>query len=58
MRLLGNMVDAVTQPVSDALDVADGLLEGELREKAAARLGAEAVAAMTYAELVEWAQGS
>ena len=52
--MLGWALDAVTQPVADALDVVDGLSEGELRERAALRLGADVVAGMAFSELVEW----
>lgn len=47
---------AVFQPVADAVDLIDGLTEGELRERAAYRFGGAAVAGMTAAELVEWWQ--
>ena len=47
------VMDAVTAPISDALDVLDGLTEGELRTRAIARLGADAVVGMGVVELLE-----
>jgi hypothetical protein len=55
-KMFGNIVDSVTQPFEDAYDIVDGLTEGELREEAAARLGAQVVMTMTTAELIEWYQ--
>lgn len=52
--LAGAAIDTVTQPLRDGLDVLDGLTEGELREKAALRLGADVVGAMALVELIEW----
>jgi len=46
--------DTVTQPVRDGLEVIDGLTEGELRHKAALRLGADAASGMALGELVDW----
>jgi len=51
---IGTTVDVVTQPVRDGLDIVDGLTEGELREKAILRLGADVVAGMAVSELIEW----
>lgn len=51
---IGTTVDVATQPVRDALEVIDGLTEGELREKAAARLGADLAGGMALGELVDW----
>jgi hypothetical protein len=53
---IGYAVDTVKQPIVDAADVIDGLSEGDLRLKAAARLGADVVGGMAVAELVEWYQ--
>lgn len=52
-KLLEVAVDAVTQPVVDTLDILDGLTEGEIREKAALRLGADVVAGMALSEIIE-----
>lgn len=45
-------VDAVTQPVIDAADILDGLTEGEIREKAAIRLGVDVVSGMALGEVI------
>lgn len=50
---IGTAVDAVTSPVVDVCDVLQGLTEGELREKAALRLGADLAAGMAVSELIE-----
>lgn len=50
---IGFAVDSVTQPVVDTFDVLDGLTEGEIREKAALRLGADAVAGMALSEILD-----
>ena len=51
---VGKTVRTVTQPVRDGLDVVDGLTEGELRTKAALRLGADVASGMALSELIEW----
>lgn len=51
---LGTAVDAVTSPIVNAADVLDGLTEGELRHKAALRLGADVVAGMALNEVIEY----
>lgn len=56
MGLLDTLVDGLTQPVRDGLDVLEGLTEGELRVRAAARLGADTVAGMTLSEILEYLQ--
>ncbi len=43
----------VTQPIRDTVEVVDGLTEGELREKAVIRLGADAAGGMALSELIE-----
>ena len=53
---VGYAVDTVKQPIVDAVDVIDGLSEGELRLKAAARLGADVAGGMALSELIEWYQ--
>lgn len=50
---VGSAIDTVTSPVRDVAEVATGLTEGELRLKAAARLGADAVAGMALSEVIE-----
>ncbi len=51
---IGKSVEVVTQPVRDGLDVVDGLTEGELRVKAAVRLGVDVASSMALGELVDW----
>ena len=40
-------------PVRDAVEVVDGLTEGELRTKAAIRLGTDVVAGMAISEIID-----
>ena len=47
------VVKGALAPVRDGLDVLDGLTEGEIRIKAAARLGADVVAGMALEEILE-----
>lgn len=54
---IGTTVKTATQPVRDGLEVVDGLTVGELRLKAAARLGADVAAGMAVSELAEWYRG-
>jgi len=51
---IGKTVDIVTQPVRDAVDIMDGFTEGELREKAALRLGADVAGGMALSDLIDW----
>lgn len=53
---VGTTIRTATQPIRDGVEIIDGLTEGELRTKAAARLGADVVAGMAVNELVEWYQ--
>ena len=46
------VVDAVTKPLEDAAEVLDGFSEGELRERAALRLGADVAAGMALSEVI------
>ena len=50
---LGTATKIVTQPIVDVVDVFDGLTEGEIREKAALRLGADVVGGMALDEIIE-----
>ena len=50
---LGTVVKTVTQPIADGLDVLEGLTEGEIREKAVLRLGADVVAGLALSEVIE-----
>ena len=57
---IGKTVDmtvvAATQSIQDGLTIIDGLTEGEIREKAILRLGADVVSGMATSELIEWYQ--
>ena len=55
---IGKSVEIAAQPVVDAIDIIDGLTEGELRYKAAMRLGADAAAGMALGELISWYENS
>ena len=46
-------VRIATQPARDAVDVLEGLSEGEIRAKAALSLGADVVAGMALGEVIE-----
>ncbi len=48
-----SLLSAAVSPVADVVDVLDGLSEGEIREKAILRLGADAVGGMALAEVIE-----
>lgn len=47
-------VKTMTQPARDGLDVIDGLSVGEIRAKAALRLGADVVGGMALAEVIAY----
>ena len=51
--MFDKLIDMALSPVTDTLDVLDGLTEGEIRTKAIARLGADAVAGMALSELID-----
>ena len=51
--MFGFIIDTVTSPIVDTLDVLEGLTEGELRTRAALRLGADVVVGMSVSELLE-----
>jgi hypothetical protein len=50
---VGKTVEIATQPIVDGCDLLDGLTEGEFRERAALRLGADVVAGMAISEVIE-----
>jgi len=52
-KLVGAAADMALQPVRDTVDILDGLTEGEIREKAVMRLGADVVAGMALSEIVD-----
>ena len=47
-------IEMAIQPVVDGIDILDGLSEGEIREKAALRLGVDVVSGMALGEVVEY----
>jgi len=51
---LGTVVSTVTSPVINAVDVFDGLSEGELRLKAIASLGLDVAMGLGTNELISW----
>ncbi|MCK5603395.1 hypothetical protein KAR91_16035 [Candidatus Pacearchaeota archaeon] len=51
---IGTVVDHVTQPIRDVVEIVGGLTEGELRVFAAVRLGTDVVAGMGTSELIKW----
>jgi len=53
MGLFDDIVDIATAPIRDGLDVLEGLTEGELRAKAAARVGTDVAAGMAIGELID-----
>ncbi len=57
MFSLDDIVDIALKPVRDSVDLFDGLTQGEIREKALISLGADVVAGMGTAELIEWHKG-
>ena len=50
---LATTANIATQPVRDSCDLLDGLTEGEIRHKAALRLGVDIVAGMAIGEVIE-----
>jgi len=55
--LVDVVVDSALAPVRDGIDILDGLTEGEIRTKAAARLGADVVAGMALSEVIDALDG-
>ena len=51
---IGETVSIVTQPVRDSLDILQGLSEGELRVRAATRLGADVVSGMALGAVIDY----
>jgi len=51
--MFDKILDVVTEPVRHANDLVDGLLEGQIRKKAALKLGEEVVAGMAVSEIIE-----
>jgi|APSaa5957512493_1039668.scaffolds.fasta_scaffold125455_1 hypothetical protein len=51
------IAQVATQPIRDGAVVFQGMTEGELRTKAALRLGADAVSGMALSEIIETLNG-
>ena len=51
---VGTAWDTATKPIRDGLDVIDGLTDGEIRSRAAIRLGADVVAGMALSEVIDY----
>jgi hypothetical protein len=56
--MFGNLLAMALSPIVDTLDVIDGLTEGEIRTKAALRLGSDVVAGMAISELIDYLSDS
>ena len=56
--MFGNLLAMALSPIVDTLDVIDGLTEGEIRTKAASRLGSDVVAVMAISELIDYLSDS
>jgi len=52
--MFGFIINTALSPIRDAVDILDGLSDGELREKAAVRLGVDIVAGMTAGEILDY----
>ena len=52
--MLDPIARAALKPLRDAAQVLDGLSDGELRSRAAIRLGADLVAGMALADVVDY----
>lgn len=51
--ILDDIIDIVTSPLNDAIEILEGLTEGELRERAILRLGASAIVGLDTTEIIE-----
>lgn len=50
---ISKTIEVASQPIVDGCDLIQGLTEGEFREQAAIRLGADVVAGMAISEIIE-----
>ncbi len=55
--MFGLLIDAALQPVRDAADIAEGLMEGEVRVKPAARLAVDFAAGVVVSEIMQAVTG-
>ena len=51
---IGTATKVALQPIRNTVEVIDGLMEGELRTKAALSLGADVVSGMALSEVIDW----
>lgn len=51
--ILDDIIDIITSPLDDVIDILNGLSEGELREKAILRLGIDAIVGLGTTEIIE-----
>lgn len=51
--LIGDVIDVVLSPLDDAIEILSGLSEGELRERAILRLGADTIVGLGTSEIID-----
>lgn len=51
--IIGDIIDIALSPLDDAIEILEGLTEGELRERAILRLGASAIVGLDASEIIE-----
>lgn len=51
--IIGDVIDIALSPLNDAIEILEGLTEGELRERAILRLGASAIVGLDTTEIIE-----
>lgn len=51
--LIGDIIDIALSPLDDAIEILNGLSEGELRERAILRLGIDAIVGLGTSEIIE-----
>lgn len=51
--IIGDVIDIALSPLHDAIEILEGLTEGELRERAILRLGASAIVGLDTTEIIE-----
>ena len=49
---ISKTIEVATQPLRDGMEIFEGLTEGEIRGKAALRLGANVVSGMAFSEVI------
>ncbi|KKN21833.1 hypothetical protein LCGC14_0921370 [marine sediment metagenome] len=51
--IIGDVIDIALSPLNDAIEILEGLTEGELRERAILRFGASAIVGLDTTEIIE-----